>query len=150
MALVDPVKIYAATSNLDAVIICRMLQDAGIEAFAGEDTSPAGIWMGGTVPGVFDAGVYVSRPEGERAMALIRQHELVESLRASGTSADIEADCEECGKTARFPAGQRGTVQNCPHCDALIDVGGEEAGEWAEEGEAAEAGEGGEDGIRPS
>src|SRR5262245_38438249 len=111
MGLVDPVKIYAAASNLEAQMICRLLQSAGVEAFAGEDFSTAGVWVGGTIPGLFDAGVYVSRADVEQAVALIRQHEKLEAERSSGQDAEVEATCEDCGKTATFPAAQRGTVQ---------------------------------------
>ncbi len=123
MHLVDPVKIYAAASNIESQMICRLLQEQGVEAFAGEDVSPAGIWIGGTIPGVFDAGVFVSRADAERAVEIIRQHERLEADRSSGQGTEIEASCEECGKSATFPATQSGTVQNCPHCAALLDVG---------------------------
>jgi hypothetical protein len=123
MALVDPVKIYAAASNVEAQMICRLLQAAGVEAFAGEDFSAVGAWWGGTVPGVFDASVYVSRADAEEAAALIRQHERLRAERSSALGTEVEATCEDCGKLAAFPAAQRGTVQNCPHCGAFLDVG---------------------------
>jgi DNA-directed RNA polymerase subunit RPC12/RpoP len=123
MALADPVKVFVASSNIGAEMTCRALQAAGIEASAGEDTSPAGLWMGGTIPGIFDAGVFVSRVDAERATAVIRELDRLEAERAFAQGAEVEAVCEECGKTGRFPAVQRGTVQDCPHCGALIDVG---------------------------
>lgn len=123
MELVDPVKIYAADSNLQAQLICRFLQAQGLDAFAGEDVSPAGVWIGGTLPGVFDAGVYVSRADAERAYEVIRGWEQQEAERFAATSADIAATCEECGATSTFPAAQKGTVQSCPHCSATMDVG---------------------------
>jgi ribosomal protein S27E len=123
MGLVDPVKIYAATSNIEAQLICRLLQGAGIDAFAGEDVSPAGIWLGGTVPGVFDAGVFVSRTDAERAVTLIRQEERLDAERSNARGPELEATCADCGKTATFPAAQQGTVQSCPHCGAYLDVG---------------------------
>jgi hypothetical protein len=123
VGLVDPVKVYAAASNVEAQMVRRLLQAAGVEAFAGEDFSPAGLWVGGTLPGVFDAGVYVSRADAERAVALIRQHERLEAERRGVQGVAVEATCEECGQTAAFTASQRGTVQDCPHCGGLIDVG---------------------------
>src|SRR5437660_11066605 len=136
MGLVDPVKVYAGTSNVEAQMICRLLQSAGVEAFAGEDLSPAGIWMGGTIPGVFDAGVYVSRANAEQAIAVIRSHEALKAERSSGQGMQVEATCDECGKTAAFPAAQRGTVQNCPHCGAYLDVGEADfPSGWGAEGE---------------
>lgn len=141
MGLVDPVKVYAGTSNVEAQMIYRLLQSAGVEAFAGEDISPAGIWMGGTIPGVFDAGVYVSRADAEQAIALIRQHERLEAVRCGAQGTEVETTCDECGKTATFPAVQRGTVQNCPHCGAYLDVGsGDLPSGWRAEGEDEEDG----------
>jgi rubrerythrin len=123
MGLVDPVKIYAATANVEAQMICRLLQGAGVEAFAGEDLSVAGLWLFGTIAGVFDAGVFVSRTDADRAVELIRQHERLEAERSNAQGSQVETTCEECGKTAAFPAAQRATVQSCPSCGAYLDVG---------------------------
>jgi hypothetical protein len=139
MALVDPVKTYVGTSNVESQMILRLLQSAGIEAFAGEDVSPAGLWMGGTIPGIFDAGVYVSRDDAEQAIAAIRRHERLEAERTAGQGAEMEVTCDECGKVAAFPAAQRGTVQDCPHCGAYLDVGeGDLPGDWGAESEDGE------------
>src|SRR4051794_17394034 len=103
-------------------MICRLLQESGVEAFAGEDVSTAGLWLGGTVPGIFGAGVFVSRADAERALDVIRAQERLVAERSTAEGAEVEATCEECGKKASFPAAQRGTVQDCPHCGAMIDV----------------------------
>jgi len=123
MELIDPVKIYIAPTNSRAQMICRLLQTSGIEAFAGEDTSAVAGWWGGTIPGIFDAGVFVSRSDAERAAAIISQQENSEAERSKAEGLDIKSTCEECGKTSDFPEVQRGTVQTCPHCGALIDIG---------------------------
>jgi hypothetical protein len=123
MALTDPVKIYAAESNVQAQMIRQLLQEAGVEAFAGEDFSPAGLWWGGTLPGVFDAGVFVNRADADHAAELIREHERLEAERENAEGADVEVTCEECGQKSSFPAAQRGSVQECPHCNAYVDVG---------------------------
>ncbi len=34
----------------------------------------------------------------------------------------IKTRCEECGAVISFPASQLDTVQECPECDALVDV----------------------------
>jgi hypothetical protein len=142
MGLVDPVKIYAAESNMQAQMICRLLQAQGIEAFAGQDVSPAGAWIGGTIPGVFDAGVFVSRADADRAYELMREHERGQAERAGAGGAEIEATCEDCGKTSGFPAAQRGTVQSCPHCGAWMDVGDVEFPDgWQTEGEPEAGGD---------
>lgn len=38
------------------------------------------------------------------------------------SEAAIKTRCEECGATVTFPATQLDTVQECPACDALLDV----------------------------
>ena len=44
--------------------------------------------------------------------------------------------CWDCGQPLRFPARQRGNVQECPHCGAFVDVpGGEEFDDWRGAGE---------------
>src|SRR4051812_37602539 len=120
MALVEPVKIYAAKSNVQAQMICRLLEQAGIEAYADEDFSPVGLWLGGTLPGVFDAGVYVSRADAERAVEVLRENERQGAERADARGESVRVTCEECGKTATFTAAQHGTVQECPHCGAYL------------------------------
>ena len=35
----------------------------------------------------------------------------------------MEVVCEECGQTSSFPATQQGSLQDCPHCGASVDVG---------------------------
>ena len=52
-----------------------------------------------------------------------------------GAAADtIEVTCDECGKRSKFPLAQKGSVQNCPHCHAYIDVGDEaDADAWIED-----------------
>lgn len=136
MTLVDPVKIYAAKSNVQAQLICRLLQQAGVDAFAGEDFSPAGVWIGGTLPGVFDAAVWVGRTDAERAAAVIREHERLEAERSATDGPEVRVTCEECGKASSFPAAQRGTVQDCPNCGAYLDVEPDGIpGEWPEEDE---------------
>jgi hypothetical protein len=90
---------------------------------------------------VFDAGVYVSRSDAEQAVAVIREHERLQAERSSGQGPQVEATCDGCGKTAAFPTAQRGTVQNCPHCGAYLDVGeGDLPGGWGEESEDEEDG----------
>jgi hypothetical protein len=123
MALMDPVKIYAASSSAEAQIIRRLLDQAGIEAFAAEDFSPAGVWMGGTLPGVYDAGIWINRADTNRATAVIREHERLEAERLNAPGAEVEVVCEDCGKMTAFPATYRGTVQECTHCGAYLDVG---------------------------
>lgn len=48
----------------------------------------------------------------------------------------VDAKCEECGQATTFPGKQRGTVQDCPHCGAYMDVPGDEASfDWQNDAE---------------
>ena len=122
MSLVDPVNIYAATSNTEAQMVCRLLHGQGIEAFPVEHNSPIGVWWGGILPKIYDAGVYVTRVDEEQALEILRQHKKLESKREDGAGELIETTCEECGEVVTFPSTQRGTVQDCPVCEELLDV----------------------------
>ena len=64
--------------------------------------------------------------EADHARELLRDHfdELKREPKPEDSDQTVEATCEECGKTASFPLGQRGTVQLCPHCHEHIDVPG--------------------------
>jgi len=45
----------------------------------------------------------------------------------------MEVVCEKCGERSAFPASQLGSVQQCQHCGAYVDVQNEESSE--EDGE---------------
>ena len=130
MALSDPVAIYNAKTNGEAQMLKVMLQELGIAAFAVEDLSPAGMWfMFGTLPEIHKPQVWVNRVDADRARAAIDSYEeqTAASARAEREAAEagepIEVECDECGHKAVFPAGERGTIQDCPRCGAYVDVG---------------------------
>lgn len=128
MALRDPVAVYNAATNMEAQFLCNLLCEAGVEAFLTEDISQVGTWVGGLVPELHKPQVWVERDDVERAVPLLEDYERRAAKRRSSeaTGAPIRAVCEECGEASSFPASQRGTAQNCPHCSAFMDVGGEE------------------------
>lgn len=35
---------------------------------------------------------------------------------------EFEVTCEECEQSITFPASAHGSVQDCPHCGAYVDV----------------------------
>jgi hypothetical protein len=39
----------------------------------------------------------------------------------------VQAVCEECGRKSIFGASKAGTIQDCPHCRAYLDVPDDEA-----------------------
>jgi hypothetical protein len=131
MSLHDPFAAYNAASNLEAHFVCGLLQDAGIQAVVIEDVSQVGVWLGGTVAEIHKPQVWIERADIERARPVLTDYErrnaerrVAERVeRAAGPP--VEVVCEECGKRSEFPAAQKGTTQNCPHCWAYVDVGDE-------------------------
>jgi hypothetical protein len=127
MALRDPIAVYNATTNLEAHIIAAAIREAGLEARVVEDLSTAGIWMGGVVGEIHKPQVWIERADVERAKPVLDEFErqVRERRRTAEDAPDIEVLCEECGERSLFPGHQYGSVQNCPHCRAFVDVGDE-------------------------
>lgn len=124
MVLRDPIAAYNAGSNTEAHLVCGLLHEAGIEAVALEDNSQAGVWIGGTIPVIHKPQVWIERNDGERARPVLADYERrnVERWNAKpGLAVDVV--CEKCGERSTFPSALQGTVQNCPHCRAYVDVG---------------------------
>jgi Putative prokaryotic signal transducing protein len=66
--------------------------------------------------------VWVKDPaDTEQARQLLAERAAEAEAKAQRTGI-VEAVCEECGQTATFPAAEQGTIQDCPHCGAMIDV----------------------------
>jgi hypothetical protein len=129
LALRDPIAVYDAATNVEAQLIKLALNEAGVEAFAAEDVSTAGIWMFGTLPGINKPQVWISSEDRDRALAVLQEYERgnAERYRAAGQrkrhlGPEIEVLCEDCGRTAKFPSSQHGSIQDCPHCGAYVDV----------------------------
>jgi Putative prokaryotic signal transducing protein len=131
MVLRDPFAAYNAGSNVEAHIVCGLLLDAGITAMVIEDVSQAGVWLGGTVAEIHKPQVWIERADIERARPVLTDYDQRNAERRAAERGEREAGppvevvCEECGKRSEFPAAQTGTVQNCPHCRAYVDVGDE-------------------------
>jgi hypothetical protein len=117
----DPKCVFVAGHIGQADIVAGWLEGHGIpaEVMNRETMGGLGYPLSAATAGV---EVWVTDPEraaeairllGERALELVTQ-------RPSGPP--VEVVCEECGKTSTFPAEQRGSVQNCPHCSAYLDV----------------------------
>lgn len=125
MPLRDPVSAYNAASNLEAHLVCGMLQDAGIEANVIEDNSLAGGWMGGMSPEIHKPQVWIERADIERAGPVLAAYEqkTIDSVNPAADVGTIDADCDECGETTTFPATDKGSVQSCRHCGEYLDVG---------------------------
>jgi hypothetical protein len=139
MGLQDPVIAYNAATNVEAQLIKLLLASAGIEAAATEDLSLAGVWMFGVLPEIHKPQVWVSSHDQARAQQILEDYEreLAERTQASEDqpgAETIEVVCEDCHRASTFPSSQRGTVQDCPHCGAYVDVGGADDSEpfWSE------------------
>lgn len=66
--------------------------------------------------------VWVSDPaDTDRALEVLDAIDAVRHERADKTGLMI-FNCDECGQQLAFPADQEGTVQECTHCNAYVDV----------------------------
>lgn len=129
MALRDPFAAYDAGSNVEAHLVCGLLQDAGIPAVVVEDVSQVGVWLGGTIAEIHKPQVWIERADVERARPVLADYERRNAERRGAGRGEraagppVEVVCEECGRRSEFPAAQEGTTQSCPHCRAYVDVG---------------------------
>jgi hypothetical protein len=125
MDLKNPVVVYTAAGNVEALMIMQMLEANGIPAHAVEDQSGVSLWMLGTISQFHKPKIWVAQATAGQAAELIRTYEEQKRQRRhpeQGTG-QIEVVCEECGKTTTFPASLDGTTQECAHCRAYVDVG---------------------------
>jgi hypothetical protein len=128
VALRDPLHIYDAASNDDALFARMYLESNAIEAFEVDHNSVVGNWLFGRLPGIHKPQVWVERADAERARTCILKYEADRREREGvGHSIDddtpVQVVCEDCAKPSTFPASQLGTLQDCPHCGAYVDVG---------------------------
>jgi hypothetical protein len=135
MPLHDRVAVYNAATNEEADLVRKLLVDAGVEAFVTVDDPQAGVWFAGLADPP-NPQVWVERADVERALPLLEDYERRDAPAKPVTpeGPPVEAVCEECGQRSVFPAAQKGSVQNCPHCHAFLDVGEEDFAdeEWSE------------------
>ena len=120
-----PVIVYTAATNIEAHMIVDMLQSNGVPAQAVEDQSGASLWAFGAISQFHKPNIWVDESTIKKAADLIQGFE--EKRRARNKpvedSGEVQAVCEDCGKTTVFPAALDGTTQECRHCHALVDVG---------------------------
>ncbi len=75
MALRDPFAAYTAGSNVEAYLVCGLLQDEGIQAAVIEDVSQVGVWLGGLASQLHKPQVWIERADIEQARPVIEEHE---------------------------------------------------------------------------
>ncbi|MCP4592151.1 MAG: DUF2007 domain-containing protein [bacterium] len=117
----DMKTVYRAASVEEADIIVAWLDEQGIAAMV-KDRAVAGTIE---IPTLFTPrGIEVCVPDPEQAkqaVAALKEH-YAKQAQADDSDRVIEATCEACGKASPFPQAQHGLVQNCPHCNAYLDV----------------------------
>jgi hypothetical protein len=145
MALSDPVAAYTAANDIEAHLVVGMLVDAGIEAAVVDDVSRVGWTYWGQIPALYRPQVWIDRQDIERARPVLEAYMAEEAQRraanratADESDAKIVVRCEECGKQSEYPAAQNGTVQNCTHCFAYVDVGDNDVPGWNDAGQTDE------------
>ncbi len=117
MKLESPVSIYNAANNLDAHLICNMLNQAGVEAYAVEDVSTAGLFSLGTLAEIHKPQIWVSQKDADRAKNLIADFCLDEPDHRP--SLNEELFCYHCGE----PAAAGATI--CSSCGRRIEASDE-------------------------
>lgn len=128
MAFREPFAAFNAVSNIEAHLVCGILNNAGIDAFVIEDISQVGVWLGGHVAEIHKPQVWIERADIDRAGPHLAEYDRRNAERRLQRSGDAESGepivvtCEDCGKLSEYPARRKGTVQNCLWCRAFVDV----------------------------
>lgn len=127
MALSDPIAAYNAESNIDARLAQQFLEVAGIECYVTEDNPIVTVGWLGPLPELHKPQVWVERADTERVAQLLTEYEEIRRQRIARSRAEstgpIPVRCEQCGQESEFAAGLQGTIQDCRHCGAAVDVG---------------------------
>lgn len=108
------------TSTIEeADILTAWLEEQGIEAMI-VDRANSGAYLFGLTD-VEGFAIVAAQPEvAERAIKLLEEHN--PSIQKRGAGTQIAAKCEDCGKDTVFDGTLQGTVQECEHCGAYVDV----------------------------
>jgi hypothetical protein len=142
----DPRCVFVSHNMSEAVVTAAWLNERGVPAEVMSQATLGGLeGLTGWAPGVSLRGIEVWVDKAEDVPAardLLVQHEavLAERARAAEAAGPIQVHCEECDQSSVFPPSQIGSIQDCPHCGAYIDVeapgsdtDGEDYAEGAEE-----------------
>lgn len=122
MAFKEPFLAFTAASNMEARAVANLLIEAGVPAEFEEDEPQAGLGFGSTSD-AHAPKVWIETTDDEKAQPIVAEYERHLALRRKPADGPITVVCEDCGKSSVFPPDQNGTTQNCPHCDAYVDVG---------------------------
>jgi hypothetical protein len=131
VAISKPVAVYNAENNVEAQLLCNYFDQNDIEAYPTK-----GINTFGDLPEVFKTQVWVDVSNVAVAKLLLVEYEREREQRTmrkeaqAAETGSIDVVCEECGKSTSFAASMKGTVQDCSHCAAFVDVGEDESFDW--------------------
>ena len=139
----DPKCVFVANDFGQADVVAGWLQEHGIDAEVMNQAT-----MGGMVSPLFIGATgievwVVDSAQAATAIQLLGEH-AVSQLAKERTGPPLKVVCTECGKVSTFPTKQQGTVQECPHCAAYLDVEPEDEAE--ERQTSSELAEGEEEG----
>jgi len=134
MSYRDPRCVYVAQSIGEADVVANYLEQNDIRAEVMNRNTRGGIdglsLFSPSTVSVHGMEVWVIDPQqAPRAVQLLAENEMQRTTRTAArelTGEPIDVVCEECGEASTFPPAQRGSVQDCPHCGAYIDVGEDE------------------------
>jgi hypothetical protein len=121
----DPRCVYVAEDRALAEAVVGWLAAQGIPAEVMDRPAPDGLEGLGALSGFSAAAqeVWVSDSSAShRARQLLVEHEQKLRAKREDRVGAVDVVCEECGETTAFPAAEQGTVQECPHCQAFLDV----------------------------
>jgi hypothetical protein len=143
----DPKCVCVTADMGQAEVVADWLRQQGIGAQVMNQATLGGLL--GLTPyagaGVSSAGVevWVEDPaQAEEAKRLLAEQMEQASARKKKAEADptpVEVVCEDCGRATTYPGKDRGTVQNCGHCESYVDVPGDD--DWEDPDEEADAAE---------
>jgi len=116
--------VYRALDVAEADIVAAWLGDQGVTVHVKNRYSAINVFVPSVAAPKGIEVCVVDPSQAEQAKALVRQHleERKERTDEPPSGRTIEALCEGCEKSSRFPFEQRGTVQTCPHCRQYLDV----------------------------
>ena len=119
----DPIAAYKSKNLIEANLVSDLLNDAGVEAHVVNDASQVGEWLG-IMSEIHEPEIWIDRSDLERAQPVLANYrqQSAERRRAPAEGDPIVVICEECGSAAMFSAGEIGSVQLCPNCQANVDV----------------------------
>ena len=118
----EPICVRRTATLEEAEIVVAWLAEQGIQATIADPSSTGVIAFG--VTDEEGVEVFVTDEEtADRAEKLLDDHdEQMRARHASAGQGPVEVTCDECRQASTYQASDRGTVQDCKHCGAHLDV----------------------------